>query len=390
MSKKKEEGSPPAVPPPLVIDTVRAGVLADRGQDVQGRWYWRAVRYTDGGRDTLWTGRGSREEARQAILEAMARGPEPEKAARGKGSVLETFEELVRAWLFAKESDPSLSPRTKKMYRSHTKPVVRLLGKVAVERVRLETLEQYRNARRRENAKHGTISQELLVIRTSWSWGRQNAYIPDRDLPRVKVEKRKEGDERHKYTPTEGEFWKVFDTIKIAWLRTALVILRCTGSRIGEAWNLTWEELDEQKRTVVLHGKRGARTILVDEVLLTHLADVRPEGATGRVMESLGLGERHFKDGCVDRLATACKKAGVQRFSPQGIRRLAVDEVYRSGADVGIAAAWAGHSPAVALAHYRRATLDDQERLVALAAPGRRPEEKGKVVALPTRQGARR
>lgn len=377
---KKKRKAPSSIPRPIVIDIVRAKPMASRGVDRNGDHYWRAIAYEDGQQSTVWTGRGSREKVRQSILEVVADGAQHPRQ-RARNETLLTIGEILRAWLYSKQSDPSLRPATKKMYASHSKRVDAVLGKVSVGRVLLATLESYRNRRRREGAKYGTLQNEFLVLRSGWEWARLNEYIPNRVLPRVRVERLKEGDERQSYTPTENEFWAVHDQLPKQWMRTAVLILRATGARLREGWNLTVEELDAGPSTVTLNGKRGMRTILVDRSLFDHLEAVLPAGATGKVMEAMGVTWAAYRD-LRTRLAPVCKRVGVQRFTPQGIRRLAVDEVYRAGIDVGVAAAWAGHSPTIALAHYRRATLEDQQRLIDLAAPGRRPDDKGKVLLL--------
>jgi hypothetical protein len=47
-----------------------------------------------------------------------------------------------------------------------------------------------------------------------------------------------------------------------------------------------------------------------------------------------------------------------------------VDALYRAGVDVSVAAAVLGHSPAVALRHYRRASEDDRHEAVRRARLG--------------------
>ncbi len=56
-----------------------------------------------------------------------------------------------------------------------------------------------------------------------------------------------------------------------------------------------------------------------------------------------------------------------------GLRRAAVDSLLRAGVDVGTACAILGHSPAVMLTRYRRATLDDARKAVLTARLGSVP-----------------
>ena len=59
--------------------------------------------------------------------------------------------------------------------------------------------------------------------------------------------------------------------------------------------------------------------------------------------------------------------AGVPKFTPHGLRRMAVDRMARAGVEPSVAASITGHDPNVMLQHYR-AVSDDDLRLVAQRA----------------------
>jgi integrase len=86
----------------------------------------------------------------------------------------------------------------------------------------------------------------------------------------------------------------------------------------------------------------------------------------------------------------------VPRFSPHAIRRLASDELIRAGVDLGTYAELMGHSPKVALEHYRKASPADRRDAVTRAGLGdlgdggaASSEETGELVVLPRRPRSR-
>lgn len=66
----------------------------------------------------------------------------------------------------------------------------------------------------------------------------------------------------------------------------------------------------------------------------------------------------------------ACGVAGVRRFSPHALRRAAVVALYRAGTDVSVAASVAGHSPAIALKHYREVAESETASAIKAARLG--------------------
>ncbi|MFM2245385.1 MAG: Phage integrase family, partial [Pseudomonadota bacterium] len=122
-------------------------------------------------------------------------------------------------------------------------------------------------------------------------------------------------------------------------------------------------------------GKTGPRTVpLVDaavEAIRMLVTDAQPEPdqplfTVKFLRTKFGL-----------RLKAACAEAGVAVFSPHGLRRYGVTQLYRSGADPSVAAAISGHSPEVAMAFYRQVSADDLRSAMLNAFPGGSPPQAG-------------
>jgi hypothetical protein len=88
------------------------------------------------------------------------------------------------------------------------------------------------------------------------------------------------------------------------------------------------------------------------------------------------------------RLRVACKNAEVPYFAPGGARRFVVRELYRSGEDPSVAGAVVGHSPVVAMRHYRDVSQEEKREAMARArlGYGLLPDLDGQVIDFPERK----
>lgn len=84
----------------------------------------------------------------------------------------------------------------------------------------------------------------------------------------------------------------------------------------------------------------------------------------------LNLEVVHRPEAVRSRLRRACKNAGVQAFTPHGLRRMVVTRLIDGGVDVKTAASLTGHSVVVMLRHYQQATDDGRRAAVRTAGLG--------------------
>ena len=84
------------------------------------------------------------------------------------------------------------------------------------------------------------------------------------------------------------------------------------------------------------------------------------------------IAPRAVGSSCRHSLESACKAAQVPYFTPHGLRRMVIDQLYTSGVDVGTVAAMLGQSPQVALRYYRQARRSDKETAARIAGLGER------------------
>jgi len=288
---------------------------------------------------------------------------------------LTTVVDLLEAWIAAQEDRRDLRPATVLNYRTKARHLVGGLASVRLDRLDLVTLSEYRDRRLRSDAAPESVGMEINVLRIAWRWGREVGACPARDLPRVDVRKRAT---RNHTTPELSHVAAVVEHLR-GWARVAVLLLYATGARIGEVADLEWSAVDLDEALVRLDGKTGERLVPLAPEAVEALAGLPRDGE--RVFACAGRTVRANLGGMLER---ACARAGVPVFTPHGLRRLAVDRFLRAGVDVGTASAILGHSPAIMLQHYRRATIDDTRRAIAAARMGALPL--GKVLPI-TRRG---
>jgi integrase len=344
-------------------------------------WYWRAVCYVSGKEETVWTGRATREEAKRIVNARMASGELFADRGGQEQEEITTLKDLLECWLGAQEQRADIAANTFPAYKKSAERLEKAIGAVLITGLHRGSLERYRDQRLREGAAPSTVGHELQVLRSAWRWGQDLGACPHHRLPSVRLPKERRYNHR---TPTRGDVAKVLEELD-GWQRLAVLLLYATGARPGEVTHLTWDDLDLERGLVHLGRHDGARKTGERTVPLS--ASVLEE------LEAWGQGERQ---GYVLRdepdtarsvlgyyVKQACKRAGIEHWTPMGLRRLAEDELYRRVGDPSAAALFLGHSPEMAMRHYRRATVTDLREAMRAAELGKVPA--GEVIDLKAR-----
>lgn len=341
-------------------------------------WYWRAVRYVNGREETVWTGRASREEAERTVAALVAGG---DLGPREKVAEVRTVRDLLECWVGAQEQRHDLAAHTFRGYKQAAGRVAEGMGDAALHALHRGTLERYRDQRLRAGGAPSTVGLEYQVMRSAWRWGQDLGFCPHHRLPTLRLPK----ESRYsRHTPSRGDVAQVLAALE-GWQRVAVLLLYATGARPGEVTFLRWGDLDLDAGLVHLGRHEGARKTGERTI------PIRPEVV--RELRAWGPGEpgalvlrdqpETAKAVLGFYLRRACEQAGIEPWSPMGLRRLAEDELYRRVGDPSAAAAMLGHSPEMALKHYRRATADDLRRAMETAELGKVPA--GEVIALEPR-----
>ena len=329
----------------------------------------------------MWTGWATPEEADQAVASLVARDALDEPQVQDRA---ETIRDLLELYQGRQQARQDLSEATVHASLGAGRRLARGIGEVRTDRLDVTVLERYRDQQARGGVAGATIALDLRVLRAGWAWARQVGLVPDRSLPQIRVLQTP----IPRHVPTREQLVAVVGALR-GWTRIAILLIAATGCRRGEACALTWQSLDlEAGELVFPQGKTGARPVPLAPPIVVELRALRamqsmlPGEDDRRIWP---VSETTFHTSLGRSLAQACAAVGVPRVVPKALRRAAVDALYRSGADVAAAASMLGHSPEVALRHYREVTQDDRRRAMELARLGYL--EPGSVVEL---QGRRR
>jgi integrase len=338
---------------PVIVAPWTATVILKRGQDKHGRYYWRARgRDLEGNRYTH-TARAHRSEVAAWLKSLPAPGAEIEEEPEED---ISTVLDLLELYSGAVKEDPSIQWRTKESRINACKRLARVLGGESIQALRKGLLDSYAQGKGKASKyASGTRRFDLDIARKAWRWAAERDMLQG-ILPRVKLPKLKPAYSQH--TPTPGEVAAV-----VQWLETAALlhhartvrVLFATGARVAEVCRLTWADVDlaASPPTATLKGKTGARTIALPVAAVKVLKELEPGKPRDKVLGSTPDSLRHaIKD--------ACKAEDIPHWSPHGLRRAMVDKLYTRGTEIGAAAAFLGHSPETAMAHYRKATAADQ------------------------------
>ena len=346
----------PKRPSPIRLRGLSYSVV--RGPNAEGDWYWRARDAED---RTVWTGWASR-----AALLQSAPGEAPEPPS------LRTVADLLAQWMEARERDPQLKPETLVSYATRAKGVLAAVGDEPLTDLGPAFMERLRDRLIAAGLTQRGVNARQRLIRSAARWAAAEERLTHRPLPVVRL--RSAERVNLDYTPTEVEALAALREMS-GETGLAATVLAITGARVSEVVYLKRGDLDLYGGWLRLNGKTGPRRFPLIAELRALLGD---RGcSTGGCPEPTHPDDPLFRwpmrvpeDAVRDQLAHACRRAGVPRFTPHGLRRMVVNRILRAGADITAAAELMGHSPSVMLSYYRRVSSEDRAAGVAQAGLG--------------------
>jgi len=344
------------------VDHARVDVL--RGPRDDGRWYWRA-RVADGAgkRPIVWSGWATRDEAGAAVRVALDEtAPAHEE--------LRTVRDLLECWVAAQQSRRDVSDLTRKTCQvAGNRLVSHGLAEVRLDTLDRRAIERHRDEALRAGESGATVTRDLKYLRQAWTWAVESGLIPNRVLPRVRIERVRPVYSR--FTPDTDQVAQLLDGVSER-VRRALVLLASTGCRVSEILLLTWARVPLDASRLRVDGKTGERWVELHPAVSAELRTWERAAPTQRV---IGISSNTVRKA----LARRSAELGLPKVSPNGLRRHVVDALYRTGR-IDAAASQLGHSAATALSVYRQVTERDRRAAVESA-------DLGAVVRLERSQG---
>ncbi|MBT3218229.1 MAG: tyrosine-type recombinase/integrase [Proteobacteria bacterium] len=387
MTRKRRKGGRPKA---ISIEPLSARAVRPRGKTAEqdGLWYWQATVEKSGERRTVWSGWALRDE----VVERLAEMRTKKEFCEPPQPITEviTVEDLMNVWV---EKDvkgrADLSSYARRNYITAARHIIGVIGEVRVALVDDDTLCEYRDRRiRSQKAATSTVAAEIKKFRAAWSWAARRGFVPNRVVNSPKIV---QVPVQEKYTPTSAEVGEVLHQLgEDTWPYLAVFLLFSTGARIDAISELRWGDVNFERGELRLQGKRtktnpsGVRDVPIG----AHVVDMLKKWGPGPSDVGIfGVSPKRIRAqlGPVF-LKRACEQAGVRRFSPHALRRLVEDQLADAGVDVAVYAALLGHTPTIALQHYRRSTRSNAREAVVVARLGLLPKEQDNIVEFPGRR----
>lgn len=210
-------------------------------------------------------------------------------------------------------------------------------------------------------------------LAAAWEWGRKYYALPALN-PFLAVEKFP-ADQTPRYVPPEEDFWKVYAAAQER-DKAFLLFLLHTGARIGEAFRLTWADVDFASGKLRL-GTRKTRdgsmkyawlpmTTALSQALENHKRqDCCTLHVFAREKDSEAYTTRqHF-------MARLCEKARVKPFGFHAIRHLAATILAYAGLDLPTVQGMLRHSSPTTTARNIKSLGIDREKIEAAFGKGK-------------------
>ena len=152
-------------------------------------------------------------------------------------------------------------------------------------------------------------------------------------------------------------------------LRTILILLLHTGMRKGELLNLKWQEIDSEKKQVILEQtKSGRRRVIpLNELAWKTLCTLCTLGTEGSNI----FPHRNIRKGFL----SACKRAGIEGLRMHDLRHTFASRLVAKGVDIVTVKELLGHASIGMTMRYSHSDLTQKVKAVNLLNISRMAEK---------------
>lgn len=273
--------------------------------------------------------------AARAVADMGAPAASPARAARNQAPRPAAYDLNQALADFISHGELNRSAATLECYEQRGGHLVRLAGQTVLEAMHVDLVHGYCTSRLAEGAARESVRKELCVLRQTLQLARDRGLFakdPEALIPRF----------RAKYTPrrrwlSEDEFERLLTQLapeRQVWLMVAV----CTGGRLGELEILAWGDIEWAERRIHV---RGTKTRTSDRFVPLHEPLAQVLQPLRRSDQELVVGR--WKNVRRD-LAQACARAGIERVSPNDLRRTFASWLKQAECDSLAVAKLLGHT----------------------------------------------
>lgn len=193
-----------------------------------------------------------------------------------------------------------------------------------------------------------TIHCELSIVRAILNWGVRRGLLSASPMANYEMHTR---DDKRILPPTQEEFDAIVQ-YAAPHCRRLILISYHTGlrPRVKEAYSLTWDNVDLQRRTItIISTKKGGiplRVVPIHPTLHDYLTKWKEEPQKAGVVKYLiHFHHRAIKTSMKTAWRTSKIKAGITRpLRPYSLRHKSISDMLAAGGDVGSVAEIVGHA----------------------------------------------
>ncbi|MEZ5277866.1 MAG: tyrosine-type recombinase/integrase [Opitutaceae bacterium] len=253
-----------------------------------------------------------------------------------------SFDELANRWL--ETLKPRLKPKSFQRRQNSINQLRPYIGTLTIKQLSPEIFDRW-ESERSPGIAASTFNNERESIISVLDYAKRDGLVLENP---ALVLKRRKLPKSAVWIPTKEQFSLLVKTLRISGPRFVdaadlVELLAYSGMRLTEATSMRWRDIDfENGRFVVTGGVTGTknheeRVVPLFPTLRTFLEKVREEDAPKSDQSIVQIGT------AIKALASACKKAGIPRFTHHTLRHFFVSNAIELGIDFKTIASWVGH-----------------------------------------------
>ena len=222
-----------------------------------------------------------------------------------------------------------------------SKCLIRHIGWARIEDMKPSTSKLYIRRRKDEGAGNGTIRRELSAMRAALNWAAGERWIER--APKVELPKAPPPRERWL---TKDEANRLRAGCASPHIRLFVEIALNTGARKGAIGDLTWQQVDFERRLIDFNPPGRTQTVKrrpvvpINDTLLAALTEAAEIRSTEWVVEWKGDQAGNIKKS----FERACKRAGLHDVTPHVLRHTAATWAAMAGEPMSKIARMLGHT----------------------------------------------
>jgi integrase len=212
-------------------------------------------------------------------------------------------------------------------------------------------------ARQAESFSRSTLKGMRTALSRVLGWAYDNDWLVKNPAKGIKLPRSCGGRKTERHVLSGEQVFALSETLQEPYA-TLVIFLSVTGVRIAEALSARWD--DVYGETLQVRGTKSAaakRSLPLPKEMIARLRTLGTEGLlfksqTGTALNPGILLKRHLRP--------ACDKLGIKLGGLHDFRHTAVTQLLRSGYDVKVVSALAGHSSTrVTLDVYRQTNTEE-------------------------------